>query len=223
MPSLVHNPPDGSSTSEGLLEALAEVLATRRPRRVLLVFAGSAAWPLGTESATFQLYQVSTHPQTGQVSVACRIDGLPFQSRSFDMVVAQGVLSDGSEPCLPELERVLEGGGQLVALGPGHWGGVWRGRRLNGAPTAIRPRQLCRRLRDDAFTIELCQGHGLAGTSLETGRGWSKPLLGLADNIFISARHQGSKPLVTPLRFARPQAVGARSAALDGLNREAAP
>jgi hypothetical protein len=62
----------------------------------------------------------------------------------------------------------------------------------------------------------------LLGRELTTGEGWKAPLFVISDRVLVTARHNGLDPVVRPLRFARPQAIGARSAVLDGLNREAA-
>jgi len=72
-----------------------------------------------------------------------------------------------------------------------------------------------------SFELERGLGQGLAGWNVVTGAGWRRPLLGLSDAILLVARHHGRRPVVTPLRFAQPQAVGSRSTVLDGLNRAA--
>lgn len=201
-------------------QTLRDYLHQRRPRRALVVSPDPDCASLLPGEGGHVV--IISRPGNGIApSVECAGDSLPFQSRVFDLVLAEHVLSHGAEPGLAEFERVLEGGGQLVVLGLGFWGSRYRLSRRDGAPTAIRPMRLCRELEYRDFTIEECAGAGIAGAQVRTGGGWKKPLLGVCDEVMIRARSQGSSRIVTPLRMGRTQAVGAQSAALDGLNREA--
>lgn len=211
------------SAASTMRMAAREYLHRRRPRRVLLVSPqADCRTLLPDDDPGAYAVMLSPSPGTGGRTVKCADRSLPFQSRVFDLVLAEHVLCDGLEPFLPEFERVLEGGGQLVILGLGFWSSRYRLSRQGDVPAAIRPLRLCRVLERRDFTIEQCSGAGVIGSGARTGSGWKKPLVGLSDEILIRARSQGSGRIVTPLRFGRARAIGARSAALDGLNREAA-
>lgn len=196
------------------------VLAARRPRRVLLVSGTRDDLEL-PDRADCEVTRAALVPPRSTRAVACRSGDLPFQARVFDLVIALQVLSDGLEPALGELLRVLEPGGQLLVLGAGRWSlARRRDPQLRQAPT-IRLAGLSRALRRRSFIIELRRGQGCCGLRIATGEGWRRPLLGFSDAIMVAARHRGRGPIITPLRFARPQAVNTRGPVLDGLNREA--
>ena len=202
-------------------QKLREYLHQRRPRRALVISPDPDGESLMPDKGG-RAVVVSTSGNGAGRDVDCALDSLPFQSRVFDLVLAEHVLSDGGEPGLAEFERVLEGGGHLVVLGLGYWGSAYRLARNGKADTAIRPMRLCRELENRDFTIEECTGAGFVGAPVNNSGGWRRPLLGFSDEVLIRARSTGSGRIVTPLRMGRTQAVGARSAALDGFNREAA-
>ena len=202
------------------LPAVQAALAARRPRRVLLL-CGAGTPPELVLGADFELVRASLAPADDGHAVVCRPDDLPFQSRVFEALVVVAVLGDGTEPAFSELRRVLEPGGLLLVLGEGQCSRLRRRRAPSHAGPAIRLGRLRRAMAAQSFELERGLGHGLAGWKVVTGAGWQRPLLGLSDAILLVARHHGRRPVVTPLRFAQPQAVGSRSTVLDGLNRAA--
>lgn len=201
---------------------IARCLAQQRPRRVLLLTADPGGPVVAASAKPFTLVTVAADGARLPASVDCRSSDLAFQPNVFDLVIAHGIFSDGSEPELAELERVLGGGGQLLALGLGCYRlGRWGLARRATALRPIWPRRLCKRLRQRSFEIEECIGIGLAGKPASTGHGWRKPLVSFSDLVMVRARRRDVKPIVTPLRFNRPQAAGVQSAVMESFNREA--
>lgn len=202
------------------LPAVQAALAVRRPRRVLLL-CGAGVTPQFALSPDVELTCAALAPGAAAHAVACRPDDLPFQSRVFEALIVVAVLGDGAEPAFSELRRVLEPGGLLLVLGEGPCSRLRRRRTESPVGPAIRLGRLRRSMAAQSFELERGLGHGLAGWQLDTGSGWRRPLLALSDAILLVARHHGRRPVVTPLRFAQPQALGSRSTVLDGLNRAA--
>jgi SAM-dependent methyltransferase len=200
---------------------LAEIVRRRMPSRTLSLCFGSGA--LNQGQVLDGHWHVGLGEHWGQAPTThCQIDELPFQSRVFDLVIVQNFLTNGSESALPELRRVLKGGGRLLVLGTGFLSARYRGPGGHATPAALRPLRLCHRLRREGFRIDDCGGMGVMGLAMRSGRGWKKPLLALSDQVVINARRHESDPVVRPLRFMQPRTMGARSTALEAMNREAA-
>jgi SAM-dependent methyltransferase len=149
--------------------------------------------------------------------VCCDSGELPFQDRSFRMVVLHHVVGDGSEPELAEACRVTSHNGVLILLGLNRLGWRYRAqdaiRRLPG----IAPLKVKTRLEQLGMTMQGFAGAGLCG--------WARPvfmnsgLSGLgapvADVVILQASHADS-PGVTPLRFRKPKASVVQSAPIGG-------
>ena len=149
--------------------------------------------------------------------LCCRTTNLPFQDRSFRMVVLHHVVSDGQEEELAEACRVMRHDGVLILLGLNRMGWRYRSqgavRRLPGiAPLKVKARL-------EALGMKM---HGFAGAGL---CGMKKPVfmnsglggLGapLADLVLLQASHQDS-PGVSPLRFRKVNSGIVQSAPLGG-------
>ena len=149
--------------------------------------------------------------------VSCDSDQLPFQDRSFRMVVLHHVISDGREAELSEAVRVLARDGVLILLGLNRMG--WRFRtqdriwRLPG----MAPLKVKSRLQGLGMTMQGFAGAGLFGMKRPAWMHSGLSSLGapLADLVLLQARHADS-PEVTPLRFRKPRAGVVQSAAMQG-------
>jgi SAM-dependent methyltransferase len=200
---------------------LRPAMARRRPQRILVLSGEPENCPDLHGLASRGVVRLDASGAAAAGAVCCNRAELPFQDSSFDAVVMHHVLSDGSEPELGEAERILTAGGEIFVLGRGRLGLVGRfGRPRNDLPRLWVGR-MCRSLREHSFRIEQCVGMGLAGVRVNCDRRWQQPALPFADAVLIRGRHRAVDPIVTPLRFNRPQTVGVQSAAADSLSREA--
>lgn len=208
METFGQHPPKRAAPGPYACRSIDQAMDRYRPRRTLLLttapgsLRGLGAYPLSS------LFTVYCGPAMGKqamhggptMSLVCGLEALPFQSDSFDLVVAHQLLSDGDEALVDEIRRVLQGGAHLLIVGDGHWGSrnLWRS---NPQQPAIRPFRICRRLRERSFVIESCAGYGLVRSSVASGNGLSKPLVALSDQVMVRARVCKRRPLVTRLRF----------------------
>jgi hypothetical protein len=152
--------------------------------------------------------------QAGQKMV-CDPRELPFQDRSFCMVVLHHVISDGLEEELEEACRVTARRGVLIVLGLNRYGWRYRSqdrfRRLPGfAPLKVKSRLECLGMKMQGFA-----GAGLLGRTrpefMSQGlSGFGAPV---SDVVILQAVHVDS-PGVTPLRFRKPRAAVVQSAAM---------
>ncbi|NIP19080.1 MAG: hypothetical protein GWM87_13680 [Xanthomonadales bacterium] len=212
----------GKRSQQTLVESvLLPSLQQRRPGRILLISGDPRHAPQLPGLASQYLVNLSAGAGDGAGSMVCNSAALPVQDDSVEIVVLHHVASDGDEPELEEAMRVLSTGGEIYVLGQGSLGleGRW-GRRRNSFPR-LRVTRVCRRLREHSIRIEQCLGVGPAGVPVSCERRWQQPALSFADCILIHGRHRAVKPVVTPLRFNRPQTVGVQSAVAENLSREA--
>ena len=193
-----------------------------RPRRTLFASAGDGLVTDGEALRDSWLVTLGEASPNGHLTTHGEVTDLPFQDEVFDLVIAQNLLSDGSEKALPELHRVLAGGGRLLVLGSGHWSRRYRFDGEQEVPLAVRPWRLCRALRDRSFEVEDCVGIGVLGSNLRARYRWNRPLVTLSDRVVISARRHETRPNVRILKFANPRTATNQGAALDALNRESA-
>lgn len=207
--------PDGPVSAQMLAHCVDAQLRKQRPQRVLVISGGAAPWVPEASGLYWLRLQTADAPAAG--AVVCMVDQLPFADGSFDLVILYALLEDGSEELLAEACRTLKAGGQLLLLGHGRFGGC----RGNPAHVALQPGRLCRALDRHSFRVAQCAGLGLRGRPLKLEFRWQRPLLAWCELIAIRARHHDPGTMVTPLRFSRPRATGARGAALDGLSRQA--
>lgn len=221
METFGQHPPKRAAPGSFACRCVDQAMDRYRPRRTLLLttkpaaLSGLSAYPV---SSLFTVYcgpageELASHGGPA-MSLACGLEALPFQSDSFDLVVAHQLLCDGDEALVAEIRRVLQGGAHLLIVGDGHWGSrnLWRN---NPQQPAIRPFRICRRLRERSFMIESCAGYGLARSSVTSGSGLSKPLLALSDQVMVRARVYKRRPLVTRMRFGQRVSV---QAGLQGI------
>ena len=152
--------------------------------------------------------------QAGQKMV-CDTRELPFQDRSFCMVVLHHVISDGLEEELEEACRVTARRGVLIVLGLNRYGWRYRRqdrfRRLPGfAPLAVKSR-----LEELGMKMQGFAGAGLLGRTRPEfmSQGLSGVGAPVSDVVILQAVHVDS-PGVTPLRYRKPRAAVVQSAAM---------
>lgn len=153
----------------------------------------------------------------GAQKLHCESGQLPFQDRSFEMVVLHHLVSDGHEPELAEAVRVLARNGVLILLGLNRMG--WRFRtqdRIRRLP-GMAPLKVKTQLQQLGMTMQGFAGAGLAGMKRPAWmhRGLTSIGAPLADILMLQARHANS-PAVTPLRFRKSRPVVVQSAAIRG-------
>jgi SAM-dependent methyltransferase len=215
----------GETRLQRLSSALLASMNSARPRgRTLELKHPSLEIPETGSPAPALTISITVGKSGSPGHLACRSESLPFQHDSFDHVLLHHVFSDGVEPELEEACRVLRPGGHLLIMGLNRWGLRYQaGHRFDDIP-GLRVLRLCRALRERKFLLETCAGSGLAGLPWPGPwrQGWQGMPLPLADLVLIVARRNEERPVTTPLRFTRPQVAGARAAALEGFNRQAA-
>ncbi len=134
--------------------------------------------------------------------IHCDTSELPFQDKTFSMVVLHHVLGHGKEAELSEAVRVLARDGVLIVLGLNRLGWRYRSqgriRRLPG----LAPLKVKFELDHLGMTMQGFAGAGLLGMSRPVFMSSGLAGLGspLADVILLQARHNDS-PELTPLRF----------------------
>lgn len=149
--------------------------------------------------------------------LCCDTAQLPFQDRSFSMVVLHHVISDGTEAELAEACRVLKSRGVLIILGLNRIGCRFRAqsaeRRLPGlAPLAVK-----RQLDELDMRMTGFAGAGLLRRNRPAFMSSGLGSLGapLADVLILQAVHADG-PEATPLRFRKPRAGVVQSAPMRG-------
>ena len=149
--------------------------------------------------------------------LCCDTASLPFQDRSFSMVVLHHVVERGDEAELAEACRVLKTRGVLIILGLNRIGCRYRvqneGQRLPGlSPLAVK-----RRLDELDMRISGFAGAGLLRRERPVFMSSGLGSLGapLADVLILQAAHADG-PAVTPLRFRKSRAGVVQSAPMRG-------
>lgn len=207
------------TTDQRLRDAVCSALRRFRPDRLLVISALPEGFPELEEGCANLLARVETSHVTGQASLECDAAMLPFGDESFDAVIAHHILADGSEAAFDEIQRVLKGDGQVIIIGRGRFG--MRGEPLRDELPYIDARALCRNLRQRTFQVRQCEGFGVLGRPAHLSGPWQGTALPLSDAVMVRGRHQVQRPVVTHLRFSRPQTAGAQSSAYDGVRRQA--
>ena len=202
-----------------VLESTVNSLIGRlRPQRLLIVSAHPASLPLIRTVHNCLVVRIETDGMTGHGSLQSRTESLPFEDGAFNMVIMHHVFSNGQEPELDEVQRVVAGHGQLLAIGRGRFGlPVETGE--TDIPN-INARVLCQSLKQRAFEIRQCEGIGFRGRAVHWQKPWQQLAFSFNDLVLIRGQHKQHKPVVTRLRFSQPQAAGVGSAVPEALNRQ---
>lgn len=153
---------------------------------------------------------------TGQ-RVHCNSAALPFQDRVFSRILLHHVLTDGTEPELAEVVRVLADDGLLFILGLNRQGWRYRTQGKFRALPGLSPFRIKAQLDRLNMTMQGYAGAGLLNRQRPQfmAYGWSVLGLPVADVIMMQARHQDG-PQVTPLHFRKTNPGIVQSASLSG-------
>jgi SAM-dependent methyltransferase len=207
------------SLTAGLLQPL---LQKRRPQR-MLVLKHALAGELQFEAKNpLQTIVLSGDMKAEKAEVHARLSALPFEDKTFEVVVLQNLVSDGSEAVLSETLRVLAPAGDIIISGINSAGLLFRlFNRADDFP-GLKTNRIIDHLKSQSFNIEHCLCMGLANQSWPGAKEFQHGLtLPFADRVAIHAHDQSSANGASILRFkrARPQRVA--SAALDGISNRA--
>jgi len=205
-------------------QLLQPLLARRRPERILVLkLAGAGDLPLQPVNSA-QVIRLSSGESDTGAGLLCRIEALPFEEATFDLVILHHLISDGSEKFLAEALRVLAAGGDIVISGLNSSGLRNRVANRKHKVPAIKMHRICKFLKSRSFNIEHCQSMGLFGLSWPAPRAaWHGLRLPFADRVVLHGHHQSKMQNARILRFREIKSAPRPSAALDGCsNREAA-
>jgi SAM-dependent methyltransferase len=205
-------------------QLLQPLLARRRPERILILKHANAGDLSIETTSPAQIIRLSSGESGADAGVRCRIDALPFEQASFDLVILHHLVSDGSETFMAEILRVMAAGGDVVISGLNSSG--LRNRiagRKQGLP-ALKLDRICSFLKSQSINVELCLLMGLGGFSRPAPKAtWHGLGFPFADRVVLHGHHQSNIENTNILRFKQVQPAGLASAALDGCsNRESA-
>lgn len=202
---------------------LQPLLSRRRPDRILVLKHGTAGDLQFEPASPAQVIRLSTEPEAADAMLHCRMQALPFVEASFDLVILHHVLTDGSEPFLAEVLRVMTAGGDLVISGLNSSG--LRNRLINRRQKrpALKLDKVCSFLKSRSINVELCLLMGLGGFSHPAPKAtWHGLGYPFADRVMLHGHRQSNIKNAKILRFKQAQPAGLASAALDGCSsREA--
>ena len=207
-----------------MAKLLEPLLARRRPERILVLKHEAAGDLQFVTTTPARIVRLSTGEKAEGASLHCRLDELPFAEASFELVILHHVASDGSEPFLDEVMRVLTAGGDLVVSGLNSSG--LRSRFINRRPRmpALKLDKVCNYLKANSINVELCLLMGLGGFSHPAPKAtWHGLGYPFADRVMLHGHRQSAISGKNVLRFKRIQPAGLASVTLDGCStREAA-
>lgn len=210
-------------TAPSAQQALAEqllwpLLARRRPQNIL-VLKHAAANDLHLQpSENARIVRLNTDENSPQAMLKCRLDALPFEEATFDLVVLHHLVGDGSEPFVAEALRVLIEGGDVVISGLNSSG--LRNKILNRKRelAALKLDRVCTVLKSRSFRVEQCLLTGWGGFSRPAPKAtWHGLGFPFADRVILHGHHQSHIPSGSILRFKPLKAAGTK-AALDGCS-----
>lgn len=205
-------------------QLLQPLLSKRRPGRILVLkHADAGDLPLQPVN-TAQIIRLSSNELSDDGLLRCRLEALPFEESVFDMVILHHLVSDGRDPFLAGVLRVMTEGGDIVISGLNSTGLRNRISNRKQRMPALQLDRICHFLKTQSFHIENCLTMGLAGFSRPALRAsWLGMGLPFADRVVLHGHHQSNIKNSSVLRFKQAQAVGLSSAALDGCrSRETA-
>jgi SAM-dependent methyltransferase len=205
-------------------QLLQPLLTKRRPGRILVLkHADAGDLPLQQENAA-QIIRLSSNELSDDGLLRCRLEALPFEESVFDVVILHHLVSDGRDPFLAGILRVVTEGGDIVISGLNSTGLRNRISNRNQRMPALQLDRICHFLKSHSFDIENCLTMGLAGFSRPALKAtWFGMGLPFADRVVLHGHHQSNIKNASVLRFKQAQLAGLSSAALDGCrSRDAA-
>lgn len=214
-----NNPPMPSAQQALVDELLQPLLTRRRPQRVLLLkHAASRDLQLEIEHPT-HLVRLDSDPGCDHSPINCRLDALPFEESVFDLVVLQHLVTDGTEPLLAEVLRVLVEGGDVVISGLNSSGLRNRIANRKHELAALKLDKVCQALKSRSFTVEQCLLMGLGGFSKPAPKAtWHGLGFPFADRVVLHGHHHSTISSGRILRFKPARAAGLTTAAVDGVS-----
>jgi len=206
--------------SEGLLKSAGQ---TRLQGNLLEIHHPSAPVfdPLLLHSAMFShgLSISISQDESGDYpqKLRCKTIELPFQEKSFEVVVLHHIVSDGSEPELREAVRVLARDGVLILLGLNRIGWRYRTQERSQRLPGLSPLKVKGRLESLQMAMRGFYGAGLGGMSRPAWMHSGLASLGapFADVVLLQARRADDLE-ITPLQFRKSGSGIVQSAAMRG-------
>ncbi len=215
------NYPTAPSAQQALAEQLLRPLLARRRPENILVLKHAAAKDLQLEApVNARIVRLSTDENSRQAMLKCRLDALPFEEATFDMVILHHLVCDGSEPFVAEAFRVLIEGGDVVISGLNSSG--LRNRIFNRKRelAALKLDKVYAILKSKSFKVEQCLLMGWGGFSRPAPKAtWHGVGFPFADRVILHGHHQSNIANGSILRFKPLKATAVTNAALDGCSR----
>lgn len=207
------------SAQQVLAEQLLQPLLARRRPEKILVLKHAAAKDLQLESAVnTRIVRLSTDINSRQAMLKCKLDALPFEEATFDMVILHHLVGDGSEAFVAEALRVLIEGGDVVISGLNSSG--LRNKIFNRKRelAALKLDKVCTVLKSKSFKVEQCLLMGWGGFSRPAPKAtWHGLGFPYADRVILHGHHQSNIANGSILRF-KPLKATAAKTALDGCS-----
>lgn len=214
------NHPTAPSAQQALAEQLLQPLLARRRPENILVLKHASSKDLQLEPASrARIVRLNTDEHSRQAMLKCRIEALPFEEATFDMVILHHLVSDGSEPYVAEALRVLIEGGDVVISGLNSTG--LRNRIFNRKHelAALKLDKVCTVLKSSSFKVEQCLLMGWGGFSRPAPKAtWHGVGFPFADRVILHGHHQSNATNGSILRFKPLKATAVTKAALDGCS-----
>lgn len=208
------------SAQQALAEQLLRPLLARRRPENILVLKHAAAKDLRLEPATdARIVRLSSDIYSRQAMLRCRLDELPFEEATFDMVILHHLVGDGGEAFVAEALRVLIEGGDVVISGLNSSG--LRNKLFNRKRelAALKLDKVCTVLKSKSFKVEQCLMMGWGGFSRPAPKAtWHGLGVPCADRAILHGHHQSNIANGSIVRFKPLGATAASQAALDGCS-----
>lgn len=194
------------------------LMARRRPQRVLILKHDSAADVLMNASISAEIVCLTNHIRSERAQLHARLDSLPFEDTTFELIVIQHLVVDGTEDLVAEATRVLAPGGDIVISGLNFAGLRYHSNRRGNRYPGIKINRTIFQLNSNKFSIRHCLRSGFLGMSRPLAHeGWPGLVLPFTDRVVIHARHRsGSQPLQLS-RLDRVSSASVSSAVPSGM------
>ena len=208
------------SAQQALAERLLHpLLARRRPERILILQHAEARDLQLGELGRAELVRLNSDENSAQAPLRCRLEALPFEQATFEMVILHHLVNDASEVFMSEALRVLTEGGDVVISGLNSSGLRNRIGNRKHQLAALKLDKVCNVLKSQSFKVEQCLLMGLGGFSRPAPKAtWHGLGYPFADRVIMHGHHQSNITGGSILRFKQAQQGGLPAAALDGCS-----
>lgn len=197
---------------------LQPLMERRRPQRVLILKHEASPELVIHAGSSAEVVRLSNEVKPENAQIIARLNAMPFEDVTFDLVIIQHLISDGTEEVLAEATRVLAPGGDMVISGLNRYGLRYHSERKTKRYPGIKINRTIFHLNSNLFTIKHCLRSGFLGMSRPLAHeSLSGVTLPFADRVVLHARHRsGGQPMrLADLKSARAASVA--SVALNGL------